>query len=291
LLALDERAALADKLKAEEIAAVSWAVSMVRAMAGSQRVLASPEECRTAMLGLSGTADAIIPDRLMHFDLKTGVRRNYREQMAAYALGLMQSNFAAEWTCHLLYCDLREVETMRFTFEEAYELVDAVIRAFHDPAKQPVTCDYCGWCAKADTCPARRAVVAEVLELSNPGFDFEAIIRDSERLGRFLEACSVLEGFRERAKKIAIEQLKSGASVPGWKLVNRKGPQFVDCQTVGHHIAAMGFGPVLAAYGNLSATKFRDLWSQRMPSDQPFPEDAVKQSPPTSYLKSTPQTN
>jgi hypothetical protein len=46
----------------------------------------------------------------------------------------------------------------------------------------------------------------------------------------------------------------------------------------------MGFGPVLAAYGNLSARKFRQLWDERLNS-KPFPEEAVKHSPPVSYLK------
>ena len=60
----------------------------------------------------------------------------------------------------------------------------------------------------------------------------------------------------------------------------------VDAVTVGHQIQAMGFGPVLAAYGNLSARKFRQLWDERLNS-KPFPEEAVKHSPPVSYLKQT----
>ncbi len=82
LLQTDDRRQLADKLASDEIAAVSWAVSMVRAMAGRERVLAREDDCRLKVLDLNGTADAIVPGRLMHFDLKTGVRRNYREQMA-----------------------------------------------------------------------------------------------------------------------------------------------------------------------------------------------------------------
>ena len=287
LLGLEERFVIANKLTADEIAAVGWAVSMVRAMAGRERVLAREDDCRTRMLGLSGTADAIVPTRLMHFDLKTGVRRNYREQMAAYALGLMQAHFAAEWTCHLLFCDLLEVETCKFTYDQAHELVEAVIQAFHDPGKEPVPCEYCGWCAKADTCTARRAIVAQTLPAADPGFDFDAVVSEPERLGRFLTACAVLDDFRERAKKIATERIKTGGTVPGWRLVTRKGNEFVDCETVGHHIGAMGFGPVLAAYGNLSVAKFRDLWSKRMPADKPFPEEAIKHASATTYLKQT----
>ena len=285
LLGLDERQVIANKLTADEIAAVGWAVSMVRAMAGRERVLAREDDCRTRMAGMFGTADAIVPSRLTHFDLKTGLRRNYREQMAAYALGLMQTHFASEWTCHLLFCDLREVETIRFTYDEAHVLVDEVIRSFHDPEKLPVPCEYCGWCAKAETCSARRAIVAATLPVADPGFDFEAVATDPDRLGEFLAACLVIEDFRDRAKKIATERMKSGGNVTGWRLITRKGSEFVDCETVGHHIATMGFGPVLAAYGNLSAIKFRDLWSQRMPSEKPFPEESVKHAAPSTYLK------
>ncbi len=287
LLGLDERRVIANKLTADEIAAVDWAVAMVRAMAGSERILADEDDCRVRVLALTGTADAIVPSRLMHFDLKTGARRNYREQMAAYALGLMGLHFAGEWTAHLLFCDQREVETIRFTYDEAHALVDAVIKAFQDPAKQPSPCEYCGWCAKAETCPARLAMVASALPAADPGFDFEALLAAPEKLAAFLAACVVVDDFRERAKRVATERLKAGTELPGWRLVTRKGAEFVGAETVGHHIGTIGFGPVLAAYGNLSANKFRDLWAKRMPSDKPFPEEAVKHTSAITYLKQT----
>ncbi len=287
LLRLEERFTLANKLTADEIAAVSWSVSMVRAMSGRERVLAREDDCRVKILNLTGTADAIVPAKLTHFDLKTGARRNYREQMAAYALGLMGAHFASSWTAHLLFCDQREIETHTFTYEEAHAIVDQVVKAFNDPGKKPNPCEYCSWCAKADTCSARRAMASDALSVAEPGFDFDAVLADPQRLSEFLAACLVIEDFRERAKKIASERLKTGGQVPGWKLVTRKGSEFVDCQTVGHHIQRIGFGPVLAAYGNLSAAKFRDLWSQRMPSEMPFPEESVKHAAPSTYLKQT----
>jgi len=287
LLGLEERVIIANKLTADEIAAVSWAVSMVRAMAGRERVLAREDDCRVRMLGLSGTADAVVPARLIHFDLKTGERRNYREQMAAYALGFMDSHFASEWTAHLLFCDQREIETVRFTYDEALKTVERVIWEFNDPDKKPNPCEYCGWCSKAETCEARRALVAEALTVADTGFDFDAVLGDPANLGRFLACCAVVEDFRERAKQVATERIKAGGTVTGWKLVTRKGNEFVDCETVGRHIATMGFGPVLAAYGNLSVAKFRDLWSERMPGGTPFPEESVKHAAPSVYLRQT----
>jgi hypothetical protein len=285
LLGLEERFVIANKLTADEIAAVNWSVSMVRAMSGRERVLAREDDCRVKILNLTGTADAIVPMKFTHFDLKTGARRNYREQMAAYALGLMGAYFTSSWTAHLLFCDQREIETHTFTYEEAHAIVDQVVKAYNDTKKKPSVCEYCSWCSKADTCPARIAMVGETLTVTEPDFDFDAVLADPEKLGRFLAASAVVEDFRDRAKKIATERIKTGGEVPGWKLVTRKGSEFVDCETVGHHIQRIGFGPVLNAYGNLSAAKFRDLWSQRMPSEKPFPEEAVKHAAPSTYLK------
>jgi hypothetical protein len=205
--------------------------------------------------------------------------------MAAYALGFMDSQFASDWTAHLLFCDQREIETIRFTYGEAKALVGAVIEAFHDLNKAPNPCEYCAWCAKAETCAARRAIVAAALPAADPGFDFETVAADPDQLGRFLAACAVIGDFHERAARVATERIKAGGKVTGWKLVTRKGAEFVGCETVGRNIATMGFGPVLAAYGNLSATKFRDLWSQRMPAEKPFPDESVKHAAPSTYLK------
>ena len=285
ILGLEERFIIGNKLTTDEISAVAWSVSMVRVMVGRERVLAREDDCRVKMLGLSGTADAVVPTRLTHFDLKTGMRRNYREQMAAYALGFMESQFASEWTAHLLFCDQREIETIRFTYDEALGIVEHVIWEFNDPDKKPSPCEYCGWCAKAETCAARLAIVAEGITTTDPGFDFDAVLSAPDKLGRFLACCAVVEDFRERAKQVATERIKTGGDVPGWKLVTRKGAEFVDCETVGRHIHQMGHGPVLAAYGNLSVTKFRDLWSQRMPGEAPFPEESVKHAAPSTYLK------
>jgi hypothetical protein len=285
VLGLPERKQLSQKLSADENAAVAWAVSIVRSIAGRDRILANEDDCRVEALQLPGTADAIVPARLIHFDLKSGLKRNYREQMAAYALALMEAHFATTWTAYLLYCDLREFEAIQFTYDEARTLVEGVIAAFNDPAKSPTPCDYCGWCAKSDTCPARLALVADGLRAAEARFDFDAVVSDPEKLAGFLQATAVVEQFRDRARKIAVERLKTGGELPGWRLVTRRGSEFIDSQTVGHHIKEIGFGPVLNAYGNMSANKFRKIWQERMPKEQPFPEEAVKHAPSTTYLK------
>lgn len=271
--------------------AVEWAVTTLKALAGGSDVLTRENDCRVAIPGLEnpGTADAIIPEKLAHADLKTGQKRNYREQMAGYALGLMEAHFATEWTAHLLFCDQKEVVTHRFTFEEARSIVEAVIARFNDPNKAPTPCEYCGWCAKRETCPARLAQAETAITVAKPGFDFAAVLSDNGKLGMFLTACSVLDDYREQAEAAAKERLGAGQEIPGWKLSTRRGPEFVDAVTVGHHISQMGFGPVLAAYGNLSAKKFRDLWEAKMPG-KPFPEEHVKHGKATTSLRASKTT-
>ena len=272
--------------------AVDWAVLMARELAGGNEIITSEVNCRVKIPGFEngGTVDALIPDKLSHADLKTGQKRNYREQMAAYALGLMEQYFASEWTAHLLFCDQREVVTVRFTFEEAKQIVEAVVSRYHDPAKRPVSCEYCGWCAKSETCPARLALADSALTVAAPGFDFATVLADNAQLGQFLAACAVLDDFREKAEKTAKERIQSGSEIPGWRLGTRRGPEFVDHVTVGHHIQALGFGAVLAAYGNLSAKKFREIWEEKI-KDKPFPEEAVKHGKASLSLRQTHKIN
>src|SRR5207302_3637034 len=191
-------------------------------------------------------ADALISEKLAHADLKTGQKRNYREQMAAYALGLMEQHFASEWTAHLLFCDQRGVVTHRFTYGEAKQIVEDVSARYRDPNKTPTLCDYCSWCAKSETCSARLAAASSALTASNPGFDFAAVLADNDKLGCFLTACSTLDDFRETAEDAARERLQGGTGIRGWKLVSKRGPEFVDHISIGHHITQLGFGAVLA---------------------------------------------
>ena len=103
----------------EEVEALRWAVSTAKALSGGHELEASEDALRVEALGLNGTADLLCEDAGWSADLKTGQKRNYVEQQAAYALGFMDRLFADEWTVYLLFCDQREVVTLRFTRESA----------------------------------------------------------------------------------------------------------------------------------------------------------------------------
>lgn len=284
----------------DELDAVDWAINTLRAIAGTAEIITAEDRCKIECLGLTGTADAWLPELGMSADLKTGQLRNYREQMAAYALGFMDATFLTEWTAHLLFCDQRQLVTHRFTYDEAKALVSEVIASFHDFGKEPTVCEYCSWCAKAETCPARVQLAAKALVPAEPAFNFELVLADNDKLGAFLVACSVLEDFRERAEEAAKKRLIAGDKIPGWGLSSRKGAEFIYHDAVGRYIDRLGFGAVLGAYGNLSAAKFRQLWAEKMPSEAPFPEDLIQRGPgsvslrrvqPKAAAKTVTQTN
>ena len=260
----------------DELDAVDWAIDTLRAIAGTANIITDEDRCKIECAGLTGTADAWLPELGMSADLKTGQLRNYREQMAAYALGFMEATFHTEWRTHLLFCDQRQLVTHRFTYDEANALVTDVIARFHDSTKQPVVCDYCSWCAKAETCPPRLELAAKALTPTEPAFNFEVVLADDEKLGHFLTACAVLDDFRERAEEAAKKRLIASDKIPGWKLSSRKAPEFIYHDAVGRYIDRFGFGAVLGAYGNLSAAKFRELWAAKMPADTPFPEELIQ---------------
>jgi hypothetical protein len=277
-------------LESEDLAAVQWAVTTLRERAGAEDIFCEEADCRVTTPGMThvGTADAIVPGRLLLADLKTGQIRNYREQMAAYALGLMEVHFADRWTCELLFCDRREVVTHHFTHAEALAIVTTVLSKAADPERAPSLCEYCGWCAKALTCTARRTAADSALALAPTETtapmdgvgSFEALLEDPGRLSRFLAACKVLDDFREQAEaRVRVLLETDPGAVPGWRL-RRGGPvELVFPDDLARMVAAgnLSLAGVLEAHGALAAKKFRELW-KRESSGAEVPAEWIRQN-------------
>jgi hypothetical protein len=288
------RAAIANEpwphaLADDEVAAVQWAVDTVRVLAGAEVVHSAEADCALAMCGMTGTADALTPNADLLFDLKTGEERNYREQMAAYALGCMERFFEETWTCYLLFCDLRRVVKHEFTRVEAGTIVLGVLAAAHDGVPNP--CEYCDWCAKRFTCAKRLEGVAWWAGLDPAKIDWDLALSDPGRLSQFLDLCQLIAkdgGLRDMARERARAMLAAGTPVPGYGLRNKAGSQFVLPDDVGRWLGDLGHDLVLKAYGHLGAEKFRAIWAQRMPS-RPFPEDVIQQGPGSQYVAQTPR--
>lgn len=274
------------ELSDEDFDAVDWAVTTLRAMAGGETILAEEKECAVRVPGLPnpGTADAIVAGRHMHADLKSGMLRSYTYQMAGYAYGLMETHFCDSWTAHLLFLDQRKLVTHSFTYAEAKAMVEDIVARYHAPDKTPTVNEYCSWCIKKDTCPARLAEAEKALAAAHPSFSIESILSDNVRLGEFLSACAILDGYREQAEATAKERLIAGHQVPGWTVSSRKGNEFVPPKELKALIPRLGLSDLLAAMGNLSGKKLRHLWQQKCP-EEPFPETLIRHCAMTISLR------
>ena len=260
---------LPDNLSAEDEAAVRWALSQCTILnAGGEGMTTVEKFCKIQTSGIEhmGTADGIAVQGQWLIDLKSGQVYDYTGQMAAYALGLMEMHFAQEWTTHLLFCDQQKMVTQHWTYTSARETVQRIL---DNVGTAPVQNDYCNWCAKSLTCPARVAskdsALVTVAGLAPTVQDeaFLSLLNDPDRLGQFLAACQTLEDFRDAAKEKAHGLLEAGVNVPGWRLQKPRATEFVSAEYVAKAVEErlIGAGDAINAYGSLSAKKAEQLWS------------------------------
>jgi hypothetical protein len=257
-------------LSEEDAQAVRWAINQCLLLGGIADGLTTDEKaCKIATSGIphQGTADGVAANGQWLVDLKSGQIYDYSAQMAAYALGLMQEHFAQEWTTHLLFCDQREMVTEHWTYQSTYDLVDSILK---NVGTAPRENQYCNWCAKSLTCPARVAAkdgaIVAVAGLAPTVQDdgFLALLNNPESLGRFLKQCATLEDFRDAAKAKARELLEAGQQVPGWKLQKPRATEFVDAEYIAQAVKSgkIGAANAIMAGGSMSAKKAEALFSE-----------------------------
>jgi len=256
-------------LSDEDAAAVRWAIDRCISLnGGADRLTTDEAACkvRTGRLDHEGTADGVAVRGQWLVDIKSGQVYDYSAQMAAYALGLMQTHFVGHWTTHLLFCDQRQVVSRRWTYQEAHDLVRSVLANVGTAPKEN---DYCGWCAKSLTCPARVAskdsALVTVAGLAPTVQDeaFLALLNDPDRLGQFLAACQTLDDFRDAAKEKARGLLEAGVKVPGWRLQKPRASEYIEAEHVAQAVSngVLGAGDVIQAQGSISLKKAQALWS------------------------------
>ena len=266
------------QLEPEEADAVKWAVSTAVLLANGSPLEADEEALKIWTLGMPGTGDLLCEELLWSADLKSGQKRNYLEQQAAYALGYMERAFSDEWTVYLLYCDLREVETLRFTRESAEATVrNAIAKGLS--GEPPTVNEYCGWCSNRFTCAPRR----ESLGLVEIGEKALLDSLPSELLREFVTRAGIVEEFADEARGILKSRLVQGFKVAGVSLTTKRGSRKVPERVVELNLSALGVADVLAAYGPMSESKLREIWQRKLPG-KPFPEDAVMESPGSAYI-------
>lgn len=264
---------LLHSLDQSEQDAVTWAIATGKRLAGDSNIITDEDSLKVKVPGIDhvGTEDMRVPDIQLSIDLKSGQIRNYREQMAAYALGNMDDHFVQKWTCVLLFADQQAEVVHEFTYEEAKQIVDEVLADFNNPDKQATPCDYCCWCAKKNTCPALVRPIVESMEIvEQTSVTLEdlknQLVSSPERLGKFLSAANVFKKeLWDFAKDHAKEMLSRGESVPGWKISKAKGSEYFDVLAITE--AALTTNATIAEVvdlmgGEIDAKKFRE-WAAK----------------------------
>jgi len=127
----------------------------------------------------------------------------------------------------------RWVTTPKRIAEFELQLVQAVKLA-QKPDAELKTGDHCRWCAAKPICPQMTGAVDRALKTS-----IEAI--DAPALGAYLANADMLEDWIKDLRALAHQILDSGASVPGYKLVAKRGTrQWTDEKDVVHWLDGVG---------------------------------------------------
>lgn len=251
------------ELNIDDIKSLQWGIDAVKKICGSDIAFlmtkASDLKVDIPRTNSTGEMDGLLEEKRLTFDLKTGMIRNYREQMAAYALGMMTRTFTEDWTCYLIFCDQEEVVRHDFTFEEADAIVKHVAAAYHTPGKVPTQCEYCGWCAHQNNCITRIHAANQAFNTSGrliAGESFDEILDDEDKLSEFLDGASVIGDYQAQAKNKA----KELGGIDGWKTVKFKGREFVKAEKISSLLDKNGidFADVLE-YVRIPAAKLREL--------------------------------
>jgi len=201
--------------------------------------------------GVFGSTDLIgrIGKRAVVLDWKFGdgvaVEVEENPQLMFYAAAAMRTE-ETKWA----FVDVEEIEMVivqppavkRWVTTPARiaqfekDLVKAVKLAQQPDAEIKVG-DHCRWCAAKPICPQMTGAVDRALKTQ-----IEAI--DVQSLGAYLANADMLEDWIKDLRALAHQILDSGASVPGYKLVAKRGTrQWTDEKDVVHWLDGKGLEP------------------------------------------------
>ena len=279
-----------DTLSAEDKRAVEWGANELRVLSGGYHIETREEYLGMEVPGLSkpGTADAVCVRAKWVADIKTGQVRNYRQQLAAYALACMQEHFTDSWTAHVVYIDQRLRRTYDFTREQAEATVSNLISEASSRTAEPTPNEYCGWCANADGCRALVRQSSEALALVQSETSLteirDQILANPVKLSAFAANWKLAEKqIAEPILDALKERLGAGEDIPGWKVTTGAGRQFVEADTIAKASTNVSKETlILALGGKMSADKFRQFCVE---SGAEVDESAVRSGAPITTLR------
>jgi hypothetical protein len=273
---------------------IDFGVKQLKRLARHSFIETREEYLAMAVPGLSklGTADAVCKEQKWVADIKTGQVRNYREQLAAYALACMEDNFDTSWTAHVIYVDQSMIRSYDFSYEEAQQITKRTIDRATSAEAKPTPCEYCSWCKHYNSCHAivRQAESAIALIPDINGNSIEAIrqriLATAESMGAFAKEWKLAE--KEIAEPVLGHlktRLENGDEVLGWKLTSMSGRKFVETEAIAK--ASQNITKetlILAMGGKLSEKSYLELCANNgVEPDQ----TAIKAGSPTTQLRQT----
>ena len=274
------------ELKADEKDAVIWSIEQLDELTSCGELALETQEEKLRALSVvpgvkDGTMDGLSVAGAFLVDFKSGQVRNYREQMAAYALSCMDEFFADVWVTYLLFVDQRQVVMHRFTAQEARAIVQAVL----ERPKVPEHCEYCTWCAKFATCPVVTGAVASVQEAPalpacSPAAKskgelpdiMQGMLSDHAKAHEFLSKLAIVIDWAEELKKKLKEEVTADDAY--FTRVVVAGRKVVMPLALGHYLTELGWQRVLSICSAVPLSKVEEIWKEMMP-DKPLPADLV----------------
>ena len=211
-----------------------------------------------------GTADiwGYHDSDLILVDFKSGSQdpRSYREQMAVYALMLMDREQKDSCISLVVGIDSGEDYSEAWSFEEAEQVVWSIIERVRAGTEAPRENDACTWCYIRENCPVWKKPAEQALALlpeESIVFTREWILASPENAARFLTAYKKLEAIVEKDLKVSEvvkAALEAGSPVPGWKLQARQGSLSLDTPAVRKAWAALTSDPIPEKVGKPSVS-------------------------------------
>lgn len=281
----------------EEVEAVNWAISTLKLLAAGEKVETSEAELR-AVVPLeaikAGTMDALCVTGGWLADFKSGQVRDYEAQMAAYALACMDAYFADEWATHLIFFDQKLVVSRSWQRAEAEAFLLGIINA----PQTPTTCEYCGWCASFEECPAVRASASHVTAQELPALtkaegalppSVEGLLSDHAAAYEFLSKLKIVNDWAEVLTKRLRDQLTEAES-PFFKRVVVSGSKKVAPSALAPYIEQLGPEKVLSLCSLLPLKKIEELWRDAY-GDAPIPAELITSAGGSVQLRLTNKKN
>lgn len=183
----------------------------------------------------AGTPDVWVPPqieggRAFLYDFKTGEGHDYSTQMKAYASMAGYVSGAEVVEVSVLYADKKSAVTTHVHTESARQEIIALIDRVKKGEGKETPNDFCGWCAKASTCPAltqRALAVADGREDWRLENYHSSQISTAVEMGKALHLAKLLEKWCESVHYHATKLAESGIIPDGYEYARRSGSRYV----------------------------------------------------------------